>query len=183
VGAKTCSGLCSYFESTVERDACTILCDAAGFETFEELVKSSEGKPVATCTALDACTVNGCTDAKECLATSTMGVSPAAGAVGTQFLFSYAGKALQNIGAGEIVANLTVTPSKTPLVVENVLTSANANKSLDVNLYLDTSLNPASFPAGSYAGVLSLCGGDCNDVGSSGKGVVFAQAPINFTIT
>eukprot|EP00020_Sapocribrum_chincoteaguense_P005183 CAMPEP_0170748952 /NCGR_PEP_ID=MMETSP0437-20130122/10138_1 /TAXON_ID=0 /ORGANISM="Sexangularia sp." /LENGTH=271 /DNA_ID=CAMNT_0011087847 /DNA_START=11 /DNA_END=823 /DNA_ORIENTATION=- len=181
IGAKTCAGLCAYFESSVERDACTILCDAVGYESFSSLVQSSEGKPVKTCAALDACTGSTCAAAKDCVSTASLSVSPHAGAVGTQFLFSYAGKALKDLGAGEIVANLTRTPSKSPLVVENVIPSARGNASLDVSLYLDTSLNPSSYPPGVYSGNLLMCGGDCNDVGGTGGGIVLASSPVNFT--
>lgn len=171
----TCQKLCGMLNSTVDIDACTVMCDAIGVEAFWQLFVKVGINPIYACEL-----VNACIPQKYPAVTFTSSIiSPPSGPPGTTFEFKMQFTVVNETGVGE-TAFVVYFPTESgydigfisqDIFPDYIPGDYQANVTFPTN---------STFLAGKYLIIFDLCSGAC---GQEPEIYPFASEEIAFNIT
>jgi len=171
----TCDKICNMLNSSVDIDACNVMCDAIGSARFWQLFVSVGINPIYACEMVNACVAG--TFPSVSFADAT--VTPALGPTGTSFLFKVQFTVINETGVGEsafVVYYPNDDDHELGFISQQVFADYTPGK-YEASLTFPTN---SSFVAGKYLVMFDLCSGAC---GQEPDPYPFASEEFSFNIT
>lgn len=171
----TCDKICGMLNSTIDIDACNVMCTAIGSNNFWELFVKVDINPIYACELVNACVAGKDPVVKF----TTYSITPPSGPPGTTFEFKMQFTVVNETGVGE-TAFVIYYPSENDYSVGFISQQIFPDYlpgDYQANLTFPTN---ATFMAGKYLVIFDLCSGAC---GLDPDVYPFATEQITFNIT
>jgi hypothetical protein len=171
----TCDKICGQLNSSVDVDACNVMCGTIGSQKFWQLFVSPGINPIYACEMVNAC-VAGTAPA---VAFSSSNITPGSGPPGTVFEFKVQFTVINETGVGEsafVVYYPTNDDHELGFISQQVFADYTPGK-YETSLAFSTN---SSFSSGKYLVLFDLCSGAC---GQDPDPYPFASVEISFNIT
>jgi len=174
-GYLSCSEVCSKLNNTTDASLCTTLCDLVGYDKFWKIFERADIDPILACQLIEACEVLSNPAALLDIPT----ITPMYGSSGQLFNFTIKFQVINATGVGQLAYAVYFPVENRRMNYEELFESYQPGV-YSASLTLQTYAN-ASFPAGLYPVLFTICAGECGGKGPFSLVLDSAQSSFNLT--